>query len=722
MKQNRLKSKGLLPALLLLLFGTTACLNETYDTNGSNNSGEKPVTFSLSLPGEVAGRSTYALTKTDEEEVSNVQVLLFSQEDLYLETRNVSNSEITSVGNKKRFTVQIPEGNYSSIVVLGNSADIISTAGLTTTDTKTATLGKLKISQSGVWITDKTKSSYRPIPMWGELGNTVVNQATSADSQSNPLALHLTRMLAKVSVALTSPTARSNFQLKSIQISNYYNQGYVAPLAANWGSGIATAASIPTGLIKQTNILSYSGAEITNPNVASTGAIYLFESDNAAQANSSARTCLVLGGIYIPDGKFYYYRIDFVDKANGTDRYIDLLRNHHYTFNVTRIDGPGYPTANEALLTKPYNIDASLVYWDDAAINHVATDERYMLGISQREYTYLLPAAHTAADNDNKLTIFTNHPNGWQIASITDNATGTTPNWLTLVTADQSGVTNSKKTVSLLLTKNTNEAAVFRSAQLMVQAGTLKMTVQVIQWHGYYPPKHSGWAGSNIYWDGTKLTFDDVDDQTHSTYQGIYFQWGSLTGISPVGNYDLTTLLYPPGFSTATGGTAWTAIPRVPDGTINSVPPLGKTERDRGYLYELDPATGTGDICKYITEQAGGTLHGKRWRMPTSMEFESATSYSKNDSFTNVVSTADDGTFAISQGYTKIEIGLPFFRAGGGRSESDGALLVVGKFGLYWSASPSNTQGYSLSFQSTQMLPGFQYNRGRGYSVRCVAE
>jgi hypothetical protein len=40
-------------------------------------------------------------------------------------------------------------------------------------------------------------------------------------------------------------------------------------------------------------------------------------------------------------------------------------------------------------------------------------------------------------------------------------------------------------------------------------------------------------AGSNIYWNGSKLTFDDHGDYTNTKYQGVYFKWGSLIGVSP---------------------------------------------------------------------------------------------------------------------------------------------------------------------------------------------
>ncbi|MDR1882409.1 MAG: FimB/Mfa2 family fimbrial subunit [Prevotella sp.] len=74
---------------------------------------------------------------------------------------------------------------------------------------------------------------------------------------------------------------------------------------------------------------------------------------------------------------------------------------------------------------------------------------------------------------------------------------------------------------------------------------------------------HKGWAGSNIYWNGTKLTFADTpssppsytaDPATPETYQGVFFKWGSLVGLDP----SFSNSTYKP-----TGNAAWNGDCRV---------------------------------------------------------------------------------------------------------------------------------------------------------------
>ncbi|MDR1345020.1 MAG: hypothetical protein LBJ39_06675 [Tannerellaceae bacterium] len=243
------------------------------------------------------------------------------------------------------------------------------------------------------------------------------------------------------------------------------------------------------------------------------------------------------------------------------------------------------------------------------------------------------------------------------------------------------------------------------------------------------PPAHNGWAGSNIYWDGTKLTFDDVGDPTHQYYQGVYFQWGSLWGISPVGDWsNNSTPVYKPNGSgyIVDKAASWTAIARVGDTNITSNPPPGKDKRDRAYLYEItDGSTGVGDICKYLTEK--GLAPGspaKKWRMPTSNEFETTASYSKTTTWGGIMTSDQaDGSYIIndSRGYTKTGIGTPFFPSSGYR-DSNGTLGNVGSDGYYWSGSPGGAHSYELSFYSSGVYPATNYIRSFAYSVRCVQE
>lgn len=253
----------------------------------------------------------------------------------------------------------------------------------------------------------------------------------------------------------------------------------------------------------------------------------------------------------------------------------------------------------------------------------------------------------------------------------------------------------------------------------------------------YYPSMHHGWAGSNIYWDGTKLTFDDVNVTTHQYYQGVFFQWGSLWGIAPNGtansgwNNNITVYRLNNGVHSAVSSVnTWNSFPRVDDSSITSHPPKGMNARYRNYLYEItDGNTGMGDICKYLTEQSGGLIHGKKWRMPTSQEFGVYDNYTRSGTWALVGSNNAAGLYGLSNlGKVTKAADSPNdhtatnFPGSGYRNSSDGELINVGNNGYYWSGTPVGNRGYGLDFYSSNMHPINSNGRSFGFSVRCVAE
>ncbi|MDR1881940.1 MAG: hypothetical protein LBR26_04065, partial [Prevotella sp.] len=267
----------------------------------------------------------------------------------------------------------------------------------------------------------------------------------------------------------------------------------------------------------------------------------------------------------------------------------------------------------------------------------------------------------------------------------------------------------------------------------------------------YTPKAHKGFAGSNIYWDATnqRLTFDDVDVTTHKNYQGLYFKWGSLIGISPADAWGGSTVLYSPdGVNgmyvsiTATdlvSGT-WTGIV-VGDATDFSTSSIdGVTDyRTNGYVSFLNATPANliaykGDICAYLSGRPG--VPAGYWRLPVSAEFEPDTfpnpftspgQYTRElgglDTWPSSAGTSNktDGTFEVANGYTLAYGGSTvFFPASGSRNGSTGALSFLGVSGYAWSSSADAANGRYLNFSGTTVNPAFSNLRAAGLPARCV--
>jgi hypothetical protein len=268
------------------------------------------------------------------------------------------------------------------------------------------------------------------------------------------------------------------------------------------------------------------------------------------------------------------------------------------------------------------------------------------------------------------------------------------------------------------------------------------------------------WAASNIYWDESKLTFKEhghVGNENY--YQGVYFQWGSLVGISPMGAFKTgtgglhdSTDIYVyhdsqwrrvslaracnggySGFSSQ--NVLWTGIPY--DGTTTG---SHTTDNLSVYVFRDDDGneidTGNkGDICRFIGEHGGPS--GYRMPLPADFYPSHGSMYSwsaagdvgwasGHTAFVDVSSKdptgrqmygSSSGTGAYATNYGTI------FPASGRRTESNGSVNEMGSAGYYWSSSAAPTAGYAYNLHFYNILL-YTTNTGRqhGWPVRCIRE
>jgi hypothetical protein len=121
------------------------------------------------------------------------------------------------------------------------------------------------------------------------------------------------------------------------------------------------------------------------------------------------------------------------------------------------------------------------------------------------------------------------------------------------------------------------------------------------------------WAGSNIYWtddDGGKLTFDAPNTNIHANgqrYQGLFFKWGSLVGISGGGSeseaFSASTKVYIPVFNSVSDKTWSTTNPYSSWGDVVYISPSGTAGRYSSYL--LDDERNTDNDYAYWKAKKG---------------------------------------------------------------------------------------------------------------------
>jgi uncharacterized protein (TIGR02145 family) len=276
--------------------------------------------------------------------------------------------------------------------------------------------------------------------------------------------------------------------------------------------------------------------------------------------------------------------------------------------------------------------------------------------------------------------------------------------WCTISPANGS----SNGEITVIIAENTNFTE--RSAEIAVTAeGVEAQTATLTQAAVVFA---SGtWAYSNIYLnaDGNP-TFETYPDSGKEDYQGIYFRWGSLFGISADDtNATQPYLVFSPNGYTGTIPTQYGDVPYDNVSTTD--------------LSDYDAETGIGDICRYITTK--GWVSGK-WRMPTPAEYQTLIDAGAEEigTFDDITGTNADGTTAIGSGYyLGIGAARRFFPASGFRH--NGTIYFHGRTGQYWTTTPgtNTTSAYKFSLDADGAI---YYNnimiRTYALSIRCVAE
>jgi hypothetical protein len=214
--------------------------------------------------------------------------------------------------------------------------------------------------------------------------------------------------------------------------------------------------------------------------------------------------------------------------------------------------------------------------------------------------------------------------------------------------------------------------------------------------------KRCVWARSNIYWNGSEMTFVPAGtDTSKEGYQGLYFKHGSLVGTTPSENYwTSSSRAYVAGNSGYSTYSTWESIPWISSGDVS------------GY----NVGNHTGDICQYINSV---------YRLPKQGEFN-VNAWSRQNYFQSFSGTSADGTYDFisnGRGYIKLPMMGICLPTSGVRWNIGGNPAVymaafAGKNGYYWTNAM-----VALGFTDILSAPyyGNDYPDG-GMSVRCVRD
>lgn len=486
-----------MPIFFLLLTSILCgCTDDRDSFETLFSGGNTKLTFNVNLP---SGARTYALEAGMEDKVSHIYVLAFTYSSGSYQLSDWSDTSGSSIqdnsDNSKSFTVtftRLKQERYYKFVLLANvkkEMNELLDEGLNVGAEKNATLARLQLSGITRWSVDLEDTHYRHMPMWGETPSQDGSGDKKVSSTMNISNLNLVRMLARINVTVdnsgASP-ATSHFKLRSVSLYNTYQKAHIVPAVGNLADGSVSKVKQPTlvdGSVVSRSSVDYDetvpGCEVSD--AALTNTIYTFESvvpyENKVLKDvvlTEKMTCLVIGGEYNNEGKTTYYRLNLVN-SDGT--FCDILRNHSYNVNITKVNGSGQDDKEIAFDTKPVNMEAEVVVWNDGEVEEVINSGDHILSIRPGNVFNFYKEADSLV-----VWISTDHPDGWMISKITD-YDGVTPNkgWLTIDKNLNESFGKNGAAIPLAINMAENDSTAGRTGYIYISFGHVSTRIAIHQ-------------------------------------------------------------------------------------------------------------------------------------------------------------------------------------------------------------------------------------------------
>ena len=424
----------------LLLSG---CMGERNHLRRGGKDGE--ITLILRAPAMDVDNNMRQMSAHQESAVKNLKILVFKTKDAGAtlsdqQEKYAYEAKISSVtpqdGGKYYKVVARLKGDdnttpYRLVLIANHSFDADALAeGMSKAEVFAAS--GLKKAFTEKWDTNDAAAT---IPMWGESDAKVITEGvTFSDcfdqTGEGKTKIHLIRSLARVDVGIsfngdvaseeTTPTTDVPLTLESVRVYRYATSFLVPGTQTNTyysDNGVRKPKPVlPDGvaMAEDTKCLSFTAIN----DRTSVRDIYIPE--RLKGSDKSDRPCLVIGGKYNGAAKATYYRLDFIKTPKeghpkDTAEALDILRNHRYRFNITKVSGPGYDTPEEALSGEPVNIYFDVVVWDEAQVGEVRYDGQYYLAVNKDKFEF------GKDESNDAFTVRTNWEGGYKFVDAEGN-------------------------------------------------------------------------------------------------------------------------------------------------------------------------------------------------------------------------------------------------------------------------------------------------------------
>jgi hypothetical protein len=296
-------------------------------------------------------RTNGATRAVADEEVKTLDILVFDGDGVALDSAKFQYSRVAWLrSDGKTYQATIKKADGLDLYFAVNVHSLVTSGSLT--EGMTWSAAKKLLTLTNPSALDSTYVATSGLPMWGEVNNVDIN--TDATYQ-NLGTIKLVRSVASVDITVT----KTNFRLDEGYIANGVAKGYLPYDAANMSAAnsyLFSKADMPTPV-------TYAADWKYTVDVGDSAIVdqfYMYEND------STLNTKVILKGEYLgADGKHAatYYPLAFKDPADATKKRI-VTRNTKFNIIITKVNGDGYTTIEEAKNGEEVNMEYDVVDWD----------------------------------------------------------------------------------------------------------------------------------------------------------------------------------------------------------------------------------------------------------------------------------------------------------------------------------------------------------------------
>lgn len=320
--------------------------------------------------------------------------------------------------------------------------------------------------------------------------------------EANP-SVPMLRQCAKISLEIDKGI-QGDFTNAGLYVYNMANKAAIAP--ANYIEPTTDALAESTDLSEEANPLGGGTATTVAVNETSAGKAMVIIKAKYKKSEEE-------------DYREGYYKVALYKDANKTTQYA-LLRNHHYTIKVTKVNDYGFSTIDEAKKSQPENRLEVEVRDDNPEITRMIACKDYELGVSDYQEinantteatVTIVTTLPKATSSDDKLYDVKIN-NSWITAPENDRSEND-------ILETSSSSKGKKYTLKLTLQKN-NQSETPRTGIITVTSGDLSLDITIKQ------------AGFDFRRDDSERRV--TMQYNNSTVADNYFKWlDGVQGITP---------------------------------------------------------------------------------------------------------------------------------------------------------------------------------------------